>query len=45
MIDFTGISAPYEPPTSAEIHIRTDQLDLEASVQVIVQYLTDNKYI
>jgi len=43
--DFTGISAPYEPPTSPEIHIRTDELDLTASVQVIAKYLEEKSYL
>ncbi|KAL1883849.1 hypothetical protein VTK73DRAFT_7637 [Phialemonium thermophilum] len=37
--DFTGISAPYEPPEKPEITIRTDQLSVEESVAKIVKYL------
>ena len=37
--NFTGISAPYEGPESAEIHIRSDQLSVEESVAKIVEYL------
>lgn len=43
--DFTGVSAPYEEPLSPEIHIRTDQLDVTESVQVIVEYLESKQYI
>ncbi|KAG8906929.1 Adenylyl-sulfate kinase [Tulasnella sp. 403] len=43
--DFTGISAPYEAPTGPEIHIRTDQLDIAASVELIVKYLQEQKFI
>jgi 3'-phosphoadenosine 5'-phosphosulfate synthase len=37
--DFTGISAPYEAPEAAEIHLRTDQLSVEESVAKIIDYL------
>ncbi|CAG8682791.1 1276_t:CDS:2, partial [Racocetra fulgida] len=30
---FTGVSAPYEPPPSPELHIRTDKLNLKESVK------------
>ncbi|CAE6455642.1 unnamed protein product [Rhizoctonia solani] len=43
--DFTGISAPYEPPERAEIHIRTDQSSVEDSVRQIVDYLSREKFI
>ena len=41
MLDFTGISAPYEPPEDAEIHIRTDEVDVEGAVAKIVAYLEE----
>ncbi|QSZ28564.1 hypothetical protein DSL72_003062 [Monilinia vaccinii-corymbosi] len=37
--EFTGISAPYEAPDHPEIHLRTDKLTVEESVQQIVEYL------
>jgi adenylyl-sulfate kinase len=37
--DFTGISAPYEAPENAEIHIRTDKVSVEESVVQITHYL------
>jgi adenylylsulfate kinase-like enzyme len=37
--EFTGISAPYEPPNSPEIHLRTDQCDVQQCVRIIVEYL------
>lgn len=43
--DFTGISAPYEAPDKPEIHIRTDEVDVEQSVRIIVEYLTKHGYI
>jgi adenylylsulfate kinase len=39
--EFTGISAPYEPPESPEITIRTDQLSVEECVRKIVDYLAE----
>lgn len=37
--DFTGISAPYEEPENAEIHIRTDKVSVEEAVEQITKYL------
>jgi len=37
--EFTGVSAPYEPPENPEIHLRTDQLSIDQCVQLIVDYL------
>jgi len=37
--EFTGISAPYEAPETAEIHIRSDQKSVEDSVKEITEYL------
>ena len=37
--EFTGISAPYEAPEKAEIHIRSDLKSVEESVAEIVEYL------
>jgi bifunctional enzyme CysN/CysC len=41
--DFTGISAPYEPPTHPEIELHTDQLTVAESVARIVEYLNAEK--
>ncbi|ORZ24497.1 adenylylsulfate kinase [Absidia repens] len=43
--EFTGISAPYEAPEKAEIHIKTDQLSVEEGVQAVITYLVDQGYI
>jgi adenylylsulfate kinase (EC 2.7.1.25) len=43
--DFTGVSAPYEPPEDPEIHLRTDKMSVEECVQVIIDYLIKNKFI
>lgn len=37
--DFTGISAPYEPPMNPEIEVRTDQMDLVETLTKILRYL------
>lgn len=37
--EFTGISAPYEAPTSAEIVLHTDKLTVAESVAKIIDYL------
>ena len=43
--NFTGISAPYEEPEKAEIHLRTDKLSVEECVQKIVEYLEKEKLL
>ncbi|CAB5217167.1 unnamed protein product [Rhizophagus irregularis] len=39
--EFTGISSPYEPPTSPELHIQTDKTTIEESVKILVNYLKE----
>jgi adenylylsulfate kinase len=36
---FTGIDDPYEAPAKPEVHIRTDQLSIEDSVQMLLDEL------
>jgi adenylyl-sulfate kinase len=36
---FTGIDAPYEAPESPEIHVRTGELGIEASLALIIDTL------
>jgi len=42
---FTGIDDPYESPTKPEIHLKTDKLSVEQEVEVIINYLLENKII
>ncbi|KAI0054967.1 adenylylsulfate kinase [Artomyces pyxidatus] len=42
--EFTGISAPYEPPEHPELHIRTAECDVTEAVRVIMEYLTGHGY-
>src|SRR5581483_9129527 len=37
--EFTGISAPYEPPERPELTIRSDRQSVEESVQQVLAYL------
>jgi len=37
--DFTGISSPYEPPVSPEIHAKTSELSVEECTARIIEYL------
>jgi bifunctional enzyme CysN/CysC len=39
--EFTGISAPYEPPLKPEIELRTDQLEVAECVAVILERLNE----
>ncbi|EGF97729.1 uncharacterized protein MELLADRAFT_84506 [Melampsora larici-populina 98AG31] len=43
--DFTGISSPYEPPVNPEIHIKTDSLSTEDSLEIIMDYLKTHNFI
>lgn len=43
--NFTGIDDPYEAPTDPEIHLHTDQMTLEEEVQIILDYLKNNRVI
>ncbi|KAK9475196.1 Adenylylsulfate kinase-domain-containing protein [Dipodascopsis tothii] len=39
--EFTGISAPYEAPEKAEIHLHADKFSVEEGVQLITDYLVE----
>jgi len=43
--NFTGISSPYELPSKAEIHIKTDKLSIDASVTQIISFLEEKGYL
>lgn len=43
--EFTGISAPYEEPENPEILIETDKLNVEESVNKILDYLKDKNVL
>ena len=36
---FTGIDSPYEPPEAADLVIDTEHLDVEASTNLLVDYV------
>ena len=39
--EFTGISAPYEPPAAPEVTVNTAELSIEESAQVVVAALVE----
>ena len=43
--NFTGIDDPYEAPLDAEITLHTDQMTLEEEVEIILNYLQENRYL
>lgn len=43
--EFTGISAPYEAPEQPELTLHTDQEDVDACAQRVLQHLTDRGVI
>ena len=42
---FTGISAPYEPPTAPEVHVRTDGRSIDDCANQVVDYLRSSGYL
>ena len=43
--NFTGVSDPYEPPTSPELHLRTDRESPEESAERVIAYLRDRDLV
>ncbi len=43
--NYTGISSPYEEPEAPEIRVRTDQENLEQSIDHVLRYLQEKKLI
>jgi len=43
--NFTGISSPYEAPHKAEIHIQTDKISIDETVEEIIKYLEQKGYL
>jgi bifunctional enzyme CysN/CysC len=39
--EVTGISSPYEPPEAPEVHVRTDQLTIDETIEVILGSLEE----
>jgi adenylylsulfate kinase len=39
--EFTGISSPYEPPTRAEVVLRTAEMPVDTCVETVVALLTE----
>jgi len=37
--NFTGVSDPYEPPLNPDLHLRTDQLSLQESLDRLLSAL------
>lgn len=43
--NFTGIDSPYEAPSTAEIHIKNDGINIETAAQNVIDYLQQHNYI
>jgi len=43
--DFTGFSSSYEKPANPDIHIETSKMSVKECVNIIIDYLKDNKII
>jgi len=43
--NFTGISSPYEAPSKAEIHIKTDKMSVEECADKVIKYLETKGYL
>jgi adenylylsulfate kinase len=45
ILEFTGISSPYEPPHHPEIVIDSNRMTIEQSVEKVMAYLKDKKIL
>ncbi|MCD6420029.1 MAG: sulfate adenylyltransferase subunit CysN [Synergistetes bacterium] len=45
ILEFTGVSSPYEPPEFPEIHIKTDKLTVKESVDKVIRYLSEKEIL
>lgn len=43
--NFTGVSDPYEAPSSPDIHVRTDQESIDQSVRRVLAWLEERQFI
>ena len=43
--NFTGIDSPYEAPKSPEIHLKTDNMSIDSSTDIIIDYLKTRGYL
>lgn len=43
--EFTGISAPYEPPEHPELHLDTSKMTVEECANLVIQYLEEKEII
>jgi bifunctional enzyme CysN/CysC len=43
--NFTGLDDPYESPVTPHIRVKTHELDLEESVNKVIQYLEENGFL
>ena len=43
--NFTGIDAPYEPPSNPDLSISTSSLTIEQSINLIIEYLKKSHFI
>ena len=45
LLEFTGVSVPYEAPPKLEIHLKTNELDGTQPVAAIAEYLTSKGFV
>jgi adenylylsulfate kinase len=43
--EYTGVSAPYEPPPNPELVLDTEELTVDASVRKVLEFLDRKKFI
>lgn len=41
ILNFTGISAPYEPPINPDIEIKTEELSIDEAVKIIIKKISN----
>ena len=45
LLNFTGISSPYEAPMSAEIVVKNDGIGVDEAAELVVNYLKEKGYL
>jgi adenylylsulfate kinase-like enzyme len=45
LVDFTGVGLPYEAPTALDVHLNTQKMNVEESVNVIFDELLKRNII
>jgi adenylylsulfate kinase len=45
LVGFTGVDAPYEEPTTADVHLRSDRMELDDEVALVMAALSKHRVL